>query len=158
MSATPARPRAMLSSVFESMTVQVRAGLGEGRLLSAVRVLLDRHAALRGGAAATTSCLRRVSVAGLDGAELARRADDEVAAAAVRLGPSRLQAVWLDAGPGQSGKLLLVIHPDVLASVPWHVLLSDLASAWKTCTEVGGMALRHWVPLPVNPRDYAKAR
>ena len=147
-----------LDGVFESMTVQVRAGLGEGRLVMAVRALLDRHAALRGGGASTASCLRRVSTAGLAGQELADRTVDEVAAAANRLGPLRFQAVWLDAGSGQSGKLVLVVHPDALASVPWHVLLPELASAWKTSaarTEVGGIVLRCWAPA--RGRESVKA-
>jgi hypothetical protein len=147
----------MVDSVFDSMTVQVRAGLGEGRLISAARTLLDRHPALRGSGLATASCVRRVPVAGRTGQALACLTDDEVAAAVGRLGPLKLQAVWLDAGAEESGRLVLVIQPDALAAVPWHVLLPDLVSAWTSSTEVGGMTLRQWVPRPARTWEYLKA-
>jgi hypothetical protein len=41
------------------------------------------------------------------------------------------RVLWLDAGPDRSGKLVLLVHRHVMPAVPWHVLLSELVSAWN---------------------------
>lgn len=99
------------------MTVQVRAGLGVGRLAAALESLVELHPELcRSGfthlevadpAAATDAALARAE-AGLD----------------LQAGVL-MQAVWLDAGPARSGRMVLVLH-DVVADrmpriLPWLV-------------------------------------
>jgi hypothetical protein len=101
--------------------VQVRAGLGVARLAAAVESLVELHPELcRSGfahlevadpAAATDAALARAE-AGLD----------------LRAGVL-VQAVWLDAGPARSGRMIVVLH-DVVADrmprvLPW------LVQAWK---------------------------
>jgi hypothetical protein len=108
------------------MTVQVRAGLGEQRLVAAVRAVLGHHRELR------DSCsVRRVSTAGLVGQALVDRTAAEVKDAADGPGSPLFRVLWLDAGPDRSGKLVLLVHRRVMPAVPWHVLLSELVSAWN---------------------------
>ncbi|GAA1351409.1 hypothetical protein GCM10009660_49150 [Catellatospora bangladeshensis] len=100
------------------MTVQVRAGLGEWRLVEAVQELSDRHGVLRDAVAD----VRRVAKPDLP------RASAEVIAAAPRRAAA-FQAVWLDAE--DEGRLVLLARDEVLAELPWHVLLPELVAAWK---------------------------
>jgi hypothetical protein len=136
------------------MIVQVRAGLGEERLVSGVGSLLDRHDVLRTrlrrsdgrpmpplpvGAVPAILCLRHVDVSGAGPGEVAAAAREHLAAAAARLDPGAavmIQLVWLDAGPVRSGRLLVVVHDHVAERVPWPVLLRDLVSGWKDAPPV----------------------
>ncbi|WP_433262744.1 hypothetical protein ACQPZF_30330 [Actinosynnema sp. CS-041913] len=104
--------------MYESMTVQVRAGLGEWRLAEAVHVLSDRHEILHNA----TAAVRRVAKPDLTNATAA------VIAEAPEHGAS-FQAVWLDAD--DEGRLVLVARHEVLAALPWHVLLPELVAVWK---------------------------
>lgn len=115
--------------MFESMTVQVRAGLGERRLTAAVRDVFDRHRELRERGA--TCGVRRVSTLGLVGQALADHASAEVAAVSREADSALFRVLWLDAGPDRSGRLVLFVHRRVMAAVPWHVLLAELVSAWN---------------------------
>ncbi|MEU4806051.1 hypothetical protein [Actinosynnema sp. NPDC023587] len=108
--------------MYESMTVQVRAGLGELRLTEAVQVLSRGYEVL-GDA---TAAVRRVAVA-----DLPRVAAEVVAGAPERV--AGFQAVWLDAG--EEGRLVLLARHEVLAVLPWHVLLPELVAAWKAFAE-----------------------
>ncbi|RSS36832.1 amino acid adenylation domain-containing protein, partial [Streptomyces sp. WAC07061] len=59
--------------------------------------------------------------------------DTHVRQAASRLAPAEgrmLQAVFLDAGPHDSGRLLLTIHHLAVDGVSWRILLPDLATAY----------------------------
>lgn len=101
--------------------MQVRAGLGVGRLAAAVDSLVALHPELcRSGfahvevvdpAAATDAALARAE-AGLD----------------LRAGVL-MQAVWLDAGPDRSGRMVLVLHDIVADRMPR--ILPWLVAAWK---------------------------
>ncbi len=103
------------------MTVQVRAGLGVGRLAAALDSLVELHPELcRSGFAhlevtdpvAATSAALAQAEAGLD------------------LGAGILmQAVWLDAGPDRSGRIVLVLHDIVADRLPR--VLPWLVQAWK---------------------------
>ncbi|TWP50913.1 hypothetical protein FKR81_17695 [Lentzea tibetensis] len=106
------------------MTVQVRAGLGEGRLVTAVESVLCRHPELRGDAA---RCFHRVEVGDPVAATPARLAE---AGDRLESEEGLLQAVWLDAGPERSGRLLLVLHEQ--AGVSWQTLLPELVSGWTS--------------------------
>ncbi|WP_189241736.1 non-ribosomal peptide synthetase, partial [Planobispora rosea] len=46
-----------------------------------------------------------------------------------------VRVVWLDAGPGRSGRLLLVLHHLVVDGVSWRILLPDLFAAWSAAKE-----------------------
>lgn len=115
--------------MFESMTVQVRAGLGERRLTAAVRDVFDRHPELRERGA--TCGVRRVSTLGLVGRVLADHAAAEIAVEAREADSALFRVLWLDAGPDRSGRLVLFVHRRVMAAVPWPVLLSELVTAWN---------------------------
>ncbi|MBB5959167.1 hypothetical protein FHS29_005787 [Saccharothrix tamanrassetensis] len=104
--------------MYESMTVQVRAGLGEWRLVEAVQVLSGRYGVLRDAVAA----VRRVAKPDLAAVTSQVIADAPGLAAA-------FQAVWLDAD--DEGRLVLLARQEVLAELPWHVLLPELVAAWK---------------------------
>ncbi|GAB2849731.1 hypothetical protein GCM10027200_57620 [Lentzea nigeriaca] len=101
--------------------MQVRAGLGVGRLSAAVESLVELHPELcRSGfahvevvdpAAATDAALARAE-AGLD----------------LQAGVL-MQAVWLDAGPDRSGRMVLVLHDIVADRMPR--ILPWLVQAWR---------------------------
>ncbi|GAA3626537.1 hypothetical protein C8D87_10841 [Lentzea atacamensis] len=100
--------------------MQVRAGLGVGRLAAAVDSLVALHPELRRSgfahvnvvdpAAATDAALARAE-AGLD----------------LQAGVL-MQAVWLDAGPDRSGRMVLVLHDIVADRMPR--ILPWLVQAW----------------------------
>ncbi|SDG10999.1 hypothetical protein SAMN05216553_105377 [Lentzea fradiae] len=103
------------------MTVQVRAGLGAGRLAAAVESLVELHPEL------CRSGFAHREVADPVAATPAALADAE--AALDPLTGVLVQAVWLDAGPGRSGRMVLVLHDAVADRLPW--ILPWLAQAWK---------------------------
>ncbi|MEU7137626.1 amino acid adenylation domain-containing protein [Streptomyces sp. NPDC046261] len=155
----------------QSVMLRAPAGLGQGRLTAAVQALLDHHDALRmrlsragdgrweleiaeRGAVRAEACVRRVDVTGTDA--VARRAVTarEALAARDRLSPddgAMVQVVWFDAGPRESGRLLLVLHHLVVDGVSWRILLTDLEAAWaelaagrRPAPEPVGTSLRRW--------------
>ncbi|WP_316765131.1 condensation domain-containing protein, partial [Streptomyces herbicida] len=150
--AEEAGPSALEGGFFQSMMVQVPAGLDFGRLGDSLRVLVDHHDVLRARlhssaarlvvppvseALPVADWLRRVDAAGLDGPELHRLIGEEARAAGDRLDPSTgrmVQAVWFDAGPRTAGRLLLVGHHLVVDGVSWRILLPDLASVYADLT------------------------
>ncbi|WP_447003232.1 hypothetical protein ACRAKI_26555 [Saccharothrix isguenensis] len=118
---------------YECIAVQVRAGLGERRLVAAVRSLFVRHAVLRLDGVTAESCVHRVvSAPGL----LSGAAVDDVP------GSAPLRVVWFDGGA--VGRLVLAVRRDVLAVLPWHVLLPGLVSAWTASTHLRARQ----VPVP----------
>lgn len=110
---------------YESMTIQVRAGLGERRLVAAVRSLFVRHEVLRADGVTAESCVHRVAVT---------PCLLSLAAAGDVPGDGPLRVVWLDGGA--SGRIVLTVRRDVLARLPWHVLLPGLVSAWSASTHL----------------------
>ena len=105
---------------YESMTIQVRGGLGERRLVAAVRSLFVRHEVLRAEGVTADSCVHRVVLP-----------PSLVPLAAVEDVPGGvpLRVVWFDGGA--SGRIVLALRRDVLARLPWRVLLPGLVSAWS---------------------------
>ncbi len=86
------------------------------------------------GAVRAADWVRRVDAAGKDAAALAALTAREAAAARDRLDPftgRTGQAVWLDAGDGRPGTLLLTLHHLVVDGVSWRILLPDLKAAWE---------------------------
>jgi non-ribosomal peptide synthase protein (TIGR01720 family) len=92
--------------------------------------------------------LRRVDVTGADDQALRAAIAEHAAVARDGLDPDNgdmVRAVWFDAGPGEAGRLLLLIHHLVVDGVSWRILLPDLAAAWEAVT-----AGRTPVPDPVE--------
>ncbi|MEO3874995.1 amino acid adenylation domain-containing protein [Nonomuraea sp. B12E4] len=154
----------------QSMLVQVPADLVMDRLLGAFAALLRQHDMLRANlvvrdgdeclyvpeeSVPVADLVRRIDVAGLDQeamGELVHRAARE---AADRLDPEAgvmVQAVWLDPGPREPGRLLLVAHHIVVDGVSWRILLPDLAAAYlmlaagddEPALEPVGTSFRRW--------------
>ncbi|MBW5425214.1 amino acid adenylation domain-containing protein, partial [Streptomyces sp. BG9H] len=86
--------------------------------------------------------------------EMAGRAAQE---AALRLDPAHgvlAQAVWVDAGPGRTGRIVLVVHHLVVDGVSWRVLLPDLRAACEAAAtgrepalDPVGTSFRRWAHL-----------
>ncbi|MDN3356469.1 non-ribosomal peptide synthetase [Actinomadura sp. DC4] len=136
----------------QSLLASAPAGMDLGRLTAAVQALTDHHQALqarltRPDEQDTASWRLELGTAGAGAADLVRRVDaadaDEQAlaglvsaqkqAAADRLDPPAgvmLQVVWLDRGPDEPGRVLIVAHHLVVDGVSWRVLLPDLAAAY----------------------------
>ncbi|MEU4767087.1 hypothetical protein AB0H12_27910 [Actinosynnema sp. NPDC023794] len=129
--------RPVVTAGYESMTIQVRAGLGERRLVAAVRSLFVRHEVLRADGFTAESCVHRVA---LPSCLVSLATVEDVA------GDVPLRVVWLDGGA--SGRIVLTVRRDVLARLPWHVLLPGLVSAWSASTHL--RARRTASPAPVS--------
>jgi nonribosomal peptide synthetase CepB len=96
-------------------------------------------------------------VAGLDEAALEEEAGVAARAASGRLDPQTgvmVQVVWVDAGPGREGRLVVVVHHLAVDGVSWRVLVPDLAAAYQAAVAGGGPALerpavsfRRWAQL-----------
>ncbi|MDX3387859.1 amino acid adenylation domain-containing protein [Streptomyces niveiscabiei] len=156
----------------------------EARLAAALGLLLDHHDTLRlritnapqqpgelhiapPGSTDPATCLTRVDVtrlhagptpAGIWSEERQQVVRAEAEAARGRLDPYAgrvVQAVWFDAGPGEPGRLLLVVHHLAVDAVSWGILLPDLARAWDLATGTDGA--RPLDPVPTSFRTWARA-
>ncbi|MFI6318519.1 amino acid adenylation domain-containing protein [Nonomuraea sp. NPDC050556] len=125
------------------LTVEVlAAGLG---------AVIDAHDMLRSRIAPAEAAQPRLVVADrgtLDAATLVERVDagagdvDEIADrrahdAAQRLDPHAgvmIRVVWVDAGPGRVGRLVVAAHHLVVDVVSWRILLPDLRAACEAVT------------------------
>ncbi|MEE1927568.1 amino acid adenylation domain-containing protein [Streptomyces sp. TRM 70351] len=129
--------------------VCVPPGGDEGTWRAVIDAVLARHDVLRAhladdvlripppGAVTAADVLTRVPAA----ADPRAQADAETAAARAAINPRTgplLRAVWLDAGPGRPGRLILVAHHLVVDGVSWRVLLDDVEHAHG-----GGTLTRH---------------
>jgi len=144
-----------LDRFYQSMLLQVPAGLDAGDVITALGAVLDHHDALRSrlshpageadggdwvlevfpaGTVAAEAVVRRVEVAGLGTDGLDAMISREATAAAGRLDPwagVMVQAVWFDTGPEAPGRLLVMVHHLVVDGVSWRILLLDLVAAWE---------------------------
>ena len=139
---------------------------------AALQTVLDHHDALRlrvvaasvpgdwdlevapPGTVLASSCLQRMDIGALDAAGLQSCLATQAQWAESRLAPGSgmmVQAVWLDAGPQQTGLLLLTIHHLAVDGVSWRILVPDLAAAWEAIARgeepvLGprGTSLRRW--------------
>ncbi|MFJ9890726.1 amino acid adenylation domain-containing protein [Streptomyces sp. NPDC091287] len=148
--------------------------VGAQRLQAALQTLLDHHDALRmklhrtggvvwnlqvpePGTVRAADCLHRVDLTGLDPEEVRAKLAQETQGAWDRLDPeagAMVQAVWFDAGPEASGRLLLTIHHLVVDGVSWRILLPDLQQAWAAqpdrapaALDSVGTSFREWAQL-----------
>ncbi|ROQ63253.1 non-ribosomal peptide synthase protein (TIGR01720 family)/amino acid adenylation domain-containing protein [Streptomyces sp. 840.1] len=129
--------------------VCVPPGGDETAWRSVLDALLTRHDVLRAhlsgdtlhippaGAVTAADVLTRVPASG----DLRAPADNAIAAAREAMDPRTgplLRAVWLDAGPGRPGRLLLIAHHLIVDGVSWRILLDDLEHVHS-----GGTPTRH---------------
>jgi non-ribosomal peptide synthase protein (TIGR01720 family) len=140
-----------IAGYHQAALVQTPADLDEPGLLAVLRAVADRHDMLRArldrgpdgtewtlrvpaaGETDIAAWLARVDVRGADRARLREAIAHHAEAARDGLDPdagAMVRAVWFDAGPGQPGRLLLLVHHLVVDGVSWRVLLPDLAAAW----------------------------
>jgi mycobactin peptide synthetase MbtF len=129
--------------------------------------LLDTHDMLRArvteqgtlvvgekGSVDAAALITRVPAGNADPDETAERAARE---AAGRLDPSAgvlVRVVWVDRGPGQDGRLAMVVHHLAVDGVSWRVLVSDLRVAGEAA--VAGRA-PELDPVGASFRGWAKA-
>jgi amino acid adenylation domain-containing protein/non-ribosomal peptide synthase protein (TIGR01720 family) len=143
--------RAPVRAFHQSQLLQVPAAMEEAHVVAALQAVLDRHDVLRArltgnedeawgfdiravGAVAAADVFRRVAVDGAEEGERRARIAEEWRAAEARLNPAlgvMVQVVWFDAGPEQSGRLLLVAHHLSVDGVSWRLLVPDLRMAWE---------------------------
>ncbi|MEU4198970.1 amino acid adenylation domain-containing protein [Streptomyces sp. NPDC026294] len=140
-------PAATRGEFAQWAVVGAPAGLGQEVLAAGLAAVLDTHAMLRAkvtggpepalhvaprGAVDAAALVSRVDAThvpddGLDGA-----ADRAAREAVRRLAPADgvlVQAVWLDAGPARTGRLVLAVHHLVVDGVSWRILVPDLQAA-----------------------------
>ncbi|OZM72250.1 hypothetical protein CFN78_14595 [Amycolatopsis antarctica] len=133
-----------------SMAVRVPAQAEPDHIVAALQSVTDRHDALRmrldrNGGEWSLTIGEPGSVRASDhfarvpsGAATSEEWIDVLARESVRrqeeLDPDAgrvLSVVWLDAGPRQQGRLLVLLHHLVVDGVSWRILLPDLARAYE---------------------------
>ncbi|OXM68366.1 hypothetical protein CF165_12640 [Amycolatopsis vastitatis] len=144
--------------------------LTEEALVTGAAALVDTHDVLR--ARVVDDAAGRRLVVGERGSVDVRGAvtrveagdgsPDEVAEEAARDAVGRLdpaagvmlQVVWVDAGPGGPGRLVVVVHHLAVDGVSWRVLLPDLRTACEAAAagrepalEPVGVSFRRWAGL-----------
>nr|WP_281181153.1 amino acid adenylation domain-containing protein [Streptomyces varsoviensis] len=166
-----------VAQVIQQAAVLTPADMDFAALKHAVQAVMGRHDLLRArletspyrqlvvpeAAVSVDGLVRRVDAspkAGrpgpLDEGEWADLLGEQVREAARRLDPSAgvmVQAVWLDAGPGERGRLLVVAEHLVVDTVSWQVLLPDLAEAYEESADGRRPAP---APVPVSFRRWAR--
>uniref|UniRef100_UPI0015F00121 non-ribosomal peptide synthetase n=1 Tax=Amycolatopsis pittospori TaxID=2749434 RepID=UPI0015F00121 len=153
----------------QSMLVAVPANLDLTRLAQALDLVMDRHPLLRARleerafavpepgsdeAVSAVSLVRQVDATGLGTEEQRELVQTQAGLALERLDPAggvMVQAVWLDAGPDETGRLLVVAHHLVVDGVSWRILVPDLATAYKELEagqdpvlDPAGTSFRRW--------------
>ncbi|MFF3686568.1 amino acid adenylation domain-containing protein [Streptomyces sp. NPDC002187] len=172
------RERGGTADAFHQSTLlRVPPGLGTDRLAVAVRAVVERHQSLHGrlqddGSLAVDpvdpgtlrDAVRRVDVSGLPSGSVRRTlsacAGEDADALAPRDGVM-LRVTWFDAGEGAQGRLLVTVHHLAVDAVSWHILLTDLYSAWHSAATGAAPLLPDPVPLPLrewSQRLHAEAR
>ncbi|MFC5743179.1 condensation domain-containing protein, partial [Dyella tabacisoli] len=141
-----------IQTFHQNVLLRSPAELTLDSLIASLQVLLDHHDLLRlrlsrsanhpagemivlpEGSVDAASCVARVDAHGMDSTALRQAIATHTDAAQQRLAPydgKMLQAVWFDAGDGQQGRLLLLLHHLVVDGVSWRIVLPDLAGAWQ---------------------------
>ncbi|TLS44251.1 amino acid adenylation domain-containing protein [Streptomyces montanus] len=134
-----------IDRLSQSVLLAVPAGAGLPRLTETLQALIDHHDMLRSRLTPTGE-LDVSPVGGLRAADLLTRRDvsrtddlhavvaEEFDRALGLLDPSAgrmVRAVWFDAGPERTGRLLLVVHHLAVDGVSWRILVPDLEAAWE---------------------------
>ncbi|MEU5223407.1 non-ribosomal peptide synthetase [Streptomyces toyocaensis] len=151
------------------VTVGAPGDLSVDTLAAGLSVVIDAHDMLRSRTVGAGTPRMVVSGRGaVDAAHLIERVEadtgdlDDVAErcareAAGRLDPAAgvmVRAVWVDAGPGRVGRLVLVAHPAVVDARSWEILLRDLRAA---CEAVAAGREPSVDPVDVSFRRWAAA-
>ncbi|MEV0124376.1 amino acid adenylation domain-containing protein [Streptomyces sp. NPDC050703] len=147
------------------------AGLGTRTLAAGLGALLDTHDMLRArtvpgepklivgerGPVDAAGLVDRVDATGAADAALDGIAGRAARAAVERLDPASgvlARAVWVDAGPGRTGRVVLVVHHLVVDGVSWRVLVPDLRAACEAAAagrepalDPVGTSFRRWAEL-----------
>nr|WP_191910490.1 non-ribosomal peptide synthetase [Microbispora cellulosiformans] len=160
-----------LREFYQSVVIQVPAGVSLPTLAGALQAVIDHHDALRlqvirsetdetwsalvqaPGNVDAVACLIRSDIRNQTPRAQSAIFDATLSTARTRLEPEAgvmLQAVWFDRGQ-QPGRLLLVVHHLAIDGVSWRVLLPDLQAAYEAI-EAGrkpdlpevGTSLRQW--------------
>ncbi|MFD7663920.1 amino acid adenylation domain-containing protein [Streptomyces sp. NPDC059788] len=123
------------------------AGLGQDVLAAGLAAVLDTHDMLRArvtdgpepalrvsarGTVDATPLVGRVDAAHIPDDGLDGLADGAAREAVRRLSPADgvlVRAVWLDAGPTRTGRLVLAVHHLAVDGVSWRILVPDLQAA-----------------------------
>ncbi|MEC4016309.1 amino acid adenylation domain-containing protein [Streptomyces sp. H27-D2] len=155
------------------MVVGAPVGLGLGVLVAGVGVVVDAHDMLRArvlpggaepslvvgerGSVDVARLVVRVDAEGVGDAGLDGFAGDVAGAAVERLDPVAgvmVQVVWVDAGPGRVGRVVLVVHHLAVDGVSWRILLPDLEAACEAVAagrepvlDPVGTSFRRWSAL-----------
>ncbi|MFK8850691.1 amino acid adenylation domain-containing protein [Streptomyces sp. Ac-502] len=153
------------------VTVGAPAGLTRDVLAGGLAAVLDTHDMLRArivtdgpepaltvagrGTVDADSLISRIATE--DGHGLDEAAERAVGDARQRLDPAAgtlVQVVWLDAGPEQDGRLVLVVHHMVVDGVSWRILIPDLRAACEAVAagrppvlDPVGTSFRRWSQL-----------
>ncbi|MFG2231295.1 amino acid adenylation domain-containing protein [Streptomyces sp. NPDC048723] len=151
------------------VTVGAPGDLSVDVLAAGLSVVIDAHDMLRSriveagqprvvvsgsGAVDAVHLIERVKANAGDLDDVAERCAREAAA---RLDPAAgvmVRAVWVDAGPGRVGRLVLVAHPLVVDPTSWQILLRDLEAA---CQAVAAGREPSLDPVDVSFRRWAAA-
>ncbi|MFD7662364.1 amino acid adenylation domain-containing protein [Streptomyces sp. NPDC059788] len=164
-----------VGSFAQYVVVQVPDHVDTARLTRALHAVTDRHDALRmqldvpveglwtlkvrpQGTVDLTGAVYEAAVpadadGGTDGGAVIV---EQAAVAQRRLDPTTgdlLQAVLLNAGPGQPRRLLLMVHHLAVDGVSWRVLLPDLAAAWSAVEAGRAPAL---APVGTSYRSWSR--
>ncbi|GAA1395508.1 hypothetical protein GCM10009639_30720 [Kitasatospora putterlickiae] len=146
------------------VVVGAPAELGEETLAAALAAVVDTHDMLRArvergrlivgerGSVDTTGRVRRV---GLAGGSLEQAVEGAVRDAVGRLDPeagAMVRAVWVDAGPGRVGRLVVAVHHLAVDGVSWRILVPDLRAACEAVAAGREPALE---PVAVSFRRWA---
>ncbi|MGW4466815.1 amino acid adenylation domain-containing protein [Micromonospora sp. NPDC004704] len=162
-----------MAAYQQSMVLRVPADLDPDHLASALQALVDHHDLLRAriegsagawsmtvaasGTVSAAEMLTRVDVAHLGDERLTTVVTDERLAAQARLAPSAgvvVQAVWLDAGAGRAGRLILMLHHLIVDGVSWRILVPDLLVAWRAVSTGTRPVLD---PVPTSFRRWSES-
>ncbi len=164
-------PRAMTrGALAQWVTVGAPGDLSMATLVAGLTAVIETHDLLRGRVVETEGEQPRLIVADrgtVDAATLVERVEagtgalDELAdrcaeAAAARLDPAAgvlLRAVWVDAGPGRAGRLVVVAHHLLADVVSWRILVPDLQVACEAVAAGRAPALD---PVDVSFRRWAR--
>ncbi|MEV6399593.1 amino acid adenylation domain-containing protein [Streptomyces sp. NPDC051907] len=145
----------------QAAVVQTPQDATHGKIAAALQAVLDHHDVLRlsgdeileAGAVRAEDVLRRVDAAEVADAQLpalVRQAADRTWRELAPAEGAVLRAVWIDAGPGRAGRLLLTLHHLVVDGVSWRILLPDLAQAYErpdAPLAPVGTSFRQWARL-----------
>ncbi|OKK04806.1 non-ribosomal peptide synthetase [Streptomyces sp. CB03234] len=149
-----------VETVHQAALLQLPLGADADRITATVQAVVDHHDMLR-ARLVRDAARPRLEIAergAVDAAALITRVEADPAApggliaqvsrrqelAQRELLPERgamVRVVWLDAGAGQHGRLLVLAHHLVVDGVSWRVVQQDLKAAWEAVAEGRPVAL-----------------